>query len=80
MTMPIGSIPKKWSFMEEKLFCMYGGLTMELFIFSEALDADLYSQKLQRVHENLSPPVPVNRRYMVLLYNNTRIMQEKYLT
>ena len=88
MRMNLCSLLQKWSFMKEKLWCVYGRITVVLFIlsflnFSQTLNADF--QHLQCVHENLRKwPALISWRNVVLLHDNpkphsARIKEEKIL-
>ena len=75
-------LPLRWRFMEEKLCCMYGKITMVLLIFkslncNQTLSAALYSQLLQYVHRNLLRKylTLVNRRKMMI---QSHIQQKSY--
>ena len=88
--MNLRNVHQRQNFMEAKLCCMYDGITIVLLILSflncnQTLNAVLYSQQLQWVHENLQRKCPtlVNKGNM-LLHNITkphsaRITQERIL-
>ena len=53
----LGSLTQMQNFLEESLYGVYGGiitvLHFEFLNINKTLNADLYSQKAQRVRENL---------------------------
>ena len=75
--------PKGLNFIEEKLCCVYNGITSVLFLFrflnnDQILNADLCSQQLQRVHENLrkSPALVKGRKLHFSRIMQVYILQE----
>ena len=74
--MNLCSLPQKWSFMEEKSCCVYGGTIVVLFI-SSSLTTIKYSMQtytLNSVHENKGKrPALVFWRNVVLLHDNERL-------
>ena len=61
--MKLCSLFQSWSFMEEKLFCVYCGITAVLIQFefwnhNQTLNADIFSQQPQHVHENFLRNIP----------------------
>ena len=79
--MNISNQPQSKNVIEAKLSC--GLKTTELFIHfeylksHETLDADLYSQQLQCVHENQRKRLALINRRNVLYVNNASYIQQK---
>ena len=77
------NLPQRQSFMKEKLWNVYGWITVLLFTFSlngnQTFNTDLFTQQLQPVHENLLRKrlADVKRSNFVQLSDNARIKQEK---
>ena len=79
MRTSLHSLLQMQHFVEEKLCCVYRGITsivdFEFLICNQTLYTDLYLQQLQNVHENLMKTCPalIGRRNVVLLHVDARL-------